>query len=816
VPPLTGAAPIDSLIDYLARRQESAPIAAVLSDVRRDLAALDAGGPGAAPDRYHDLARRLGTLPAGCEVSRLFQVDFYRRAQAVTLGQDVLDEIARGIGILHRLEPPIDDLRAFREAFVQRYDRRKVPLTEVLDEESGIGFGTPAQPSSPLLSGLAFPPAEKPAPAFGAREDLLMRKLLEVTRSGGQEIVLEEADLAGLPAKVAPLPDSFAALAAVAAESQQSLEMGRFRVFLDLAFGPSGARLLGRFCHGDEVLSRHVNAYLRVEEAHLPEAIFAEIVHQPEGRTGNVLLRPLLREYEIPFLGTSGAAPERQIPLDDLLIAVEGSRVVLRSRRLGREVVPRLSTAHVYGGTKNLSTYRFLCALQEQGVAGYLNFSWGPLDAAEFLPRVTYGKVVLSRARWRLGEARLLPLSAARGDEVFAQVQVLRDALGLPRHVLFTDGENQLPVDLDNVLSIEALAQQVRDRQQVVLTEFFPGPDELCALGPKGAFVHELVVPFQRLPAGPGAEVSPQNGRSMTQPMQIQRRFPPGSEWLYAKLYAGPDHVEKALRALLPVLRSARSSGAADQWFFLRYGDPDWHLRLRLHGAPGRLRGEVQPAIEQAASSLLSAGWAWRIQLDTYEREIERYGGEEGILLAERLFHAGSEAVLDLLNFLSGDAGEDGRWRLALLSLDCLLRGLGLTIKERLVVLRQVRGEFAREFRVDATLDRQLGERYRRERPRLERLLGGADGPGPQVRAVLDRYGSQVAAIGVDLRICAGAGRLNVPLLHFAADQLHMQMNRCFRSAARAHELVVYDFLARLCESQVARTQRSTMRAIAP
>ena len=77
-------------------------------------------------------------------------------------------------------------------------------------------------------------------------------------------------------------------------------------------------------------------------------------------------------------------------------------------------------------------------------------------------------------------------------------------------------------------------------------------------------------------------------------PPAVRRRFPPGSEWLYAKLYTGAATADRVLRDVVgPVTRSALRAGAVDGWFFIRYGDPDWHLRWRLHGDPGRLRGEV-------------------------------------------------------------------------------------------------------------------------------------------------------------------------------------------------------------------------------
>src|SRR5262249_57327315 len=94
------------------------------------------------------------------------------------------------------------------------------------------------------------------------------------------------------------------------------------------------------------------------------------------------------------------------------------------------------------------------------------------------------------------------------------------------------------------------------------------------------------------------------------------------------------------------------AAGDIDGWFFIRYGEPEWHLRLRLHGRPERLHAQVLPVLQAAAAPLLGDGRLWRLQLDTYQREIERYGGPEGMLLAERLFHADSAAVLAIVELL--------------------------------------------------------------------------------------------------------------------------------------------------------------------
>jgi hypothetical protein len=108
---------------------------------------------------------------------------------------------------------------------------------------------------------------------------------------------------------------------------------------------------------------------------------------------------------------------ERQIPVTDLLVSVVGEEIVLRSPRLGRRVIPRLTSAHNYHPSQGI--YRFLGALQAHGAAGELGWDWGPLGEAPFLPRVVTGRLVLSRARWNLGREELRALGERHGQHRF-------------------------------------------------------------------------------------------------------------------------------------------------------------------------------------------------------------------------------------------------------------------------------------------------------------------------------------------------------------------------------------------------------------
>ena len=139
--------------------------------------------------------------------------------------------------------------------------------------------------------------------------------------------------------------------------------LGDDALSFEYAMGPSGAKLLGRFACGDDALRERVTEHLKDEEALRPHAIFAEIVHLPQGRLGNIAARPRLRLWEIPYLCRAGVDEAHQLTLDDLRVRVEASgRVVLRSARLDREVLPRMTNAHNHAAAE-LPVYRFLCAL---------------------------------------------------------------------------------------------------------------------------------------------------------------------------------------------------------------------------------------------------------------------------------------------------------------------------------------------------------------------------------------------------------------------------------------------------------------------
>lgn len=800
-PPLTGDDPVGDMIASLYSVPGAEAVAGMVERCRVELEKFDAEGVGIAPARYRALAERLDDSPVAVEIARLFQTDLAIATRAATLGTDFVDAISEGLWALKALmsAPRNDSLSRWRAAFVLRYEGREVPLTEALDEELGIGFqisSAPAAEASPLLKGLAFPAGEPELPSLSERGTVLLRKLHHTLAAGERTLVLTDADIESLRGdRPVSSPDAFGALVTVGRASD-----GAPRVLLQGAAGPPGVKLLARFCHVDDGVARVVTEHLRAEEALRPDALFAEIVHLPEGRTGNVLTRPVLRDHEIAYLGRSGAPDGSLITLDDLYVSVVGDRVVLRSKRLGKEVLPRLTSAHNYT-LSSLGFYRFLCELQSQHVADGMVWGWGTFERAPFLPRVQYRRATLVRARWTLDNDEISEITAPdEPPDRYETVRVFRARRGIPRWVALQDEDNELVVDLDNPFAVETLLQLIRGRPYARLVELWPEPSELAVEGPVGRHTCEVIVPFVR-------EGEPRSSSHATQRSEADS-FVPGSEWLYAKVFTGTSTADLLLRdALGPLVQRLVAGGVVSRWFFIRYSDPQWHLRLRMNGDPASLTNEALPALTTLVEAEIGAGRVWSLQLDTYEREVARYGGAQAIDLAEELFHRDSDAALEVLRAAPGDAGMDVRWKVALAGVDRLFDDFGLALGDKRALARRQRDGYALEFGAGNMLKKGIGARWREVRDDLVAIAGG-DARGDRATAeglrILEKRSHANAAPISALEQLDASGGLSVRIDELAATFAHIWINRVLRSAHRAQEYVIYDFLDRLYAAQAA------------
>jgi len=801
-PPVTGPAALGAVAELLEGRSETQEEGRWLRSLETELRRLDGSGLGRPLSDYDRVRRGLDELFDGERLDRALYTVLRKPADGLRLHRSVAEDFLRAARTLNTLFSQREDpLQTFKERFYERYEQRFVPLSEAMDEELGLGlegYGEAAVDEAPLLKGLHFPgppdTTEDWLPAHRALLGMVGRALA----AGEEEIVLTD----GLVERMAypdpaPTPDSFATVGSLAAQDAAAVDEGDYRIWIYSAVGPSGAKILGRFCQDDPELAELVRRHLRSEEAQRPDAVFAEVVNQPKDRSANIVARPVLRGYEIPYLGVSGAPDDRQIPVSDLLVGVREGRIMIWSRSLDREVVPRVTSAHNYR-THGIATYRFLAGLQHHRAASALYWNWGPLADLPFLPRVRIGRAVLSLATWIVPSSALGALAQGSPAERRAAVESFREQRRLPRYVTLMDDDQDLLMDFHNPLMVEALSHVARRQDTAILREPFPPPDQLAARGPEGRFTSQVVIPFER--RGEPHPTPPSPPPAMEHP----RSHPLVGDWLYLKLYTGYSTADRLLLdTVAPLVRDLQERNRVNRWFFIRFGDPSFHLRLRLHRVDGVEAADLLSEVSAALDPLLSQGWLSKLQLDTYRPELERYGGPRGLELAERMFHVDSEISCALLPL--GRQDPDLRWLLAAYSAHRLLYDLGCDPDDEIRILSRLVELYGREFHRDREMRSALAAKTRERRRRFHSLSEAA--PGQPWYELLEERRRRLEPLTCAVRQLAVDGELASTPDEYVASVLHMHLNRWLRSNPRAQELVLYDLLHRLALSRRARAR---------
>ena len=748
---------------------------------------------------YEAITNVIKDLGVPFEQNKLFQTDTFFNVEAGIVDSNIQQDLLQCIDSLSRFEEPEEhaNLSAFAKRFSERYEDAELPLLQVVDTESGIGYlqDRPSTHIMPLIQDLSLPgKAGKAKLPWGKRDQFLFRKLNEAIAGGKYCIEINPEDLKNYKSNWELLPPSLAVMFRLTAEGQ---------IYVESVGGSSAANLLGRFAHGAPQIHAFIDQIIGQEDSANPDVILAEITHLPESRIGNVLLHPAFRNYEIPFLARHGVDAEHTLHLDDLLVSVRNGRIVLRSARLGREIIPRLTTAHNFS-FRALPVYQFLGDLQFQGVLGGIHFQWGALGQLhKFLPRVTIGNCVVHAATWNFKGADVATLLEAKND-LLERAQTFCTAWKLPKLVVLADSDNELLVNFEDELMLRMWLDAVHKRPAFVLREWLqPSTAVRGANGETIAnqFVAALVCD-KAVYSRPNVSTPHQRHAPLS--------YSIGSEWVYFKLYCGVKNADLVLTtAVLPIVEQFKEAGQINGFFFIRYSDPHFHLRIRFQLNDADNLTTVLTEFTQAIQALEKQGIIWKTQMDSYCPELDRYGVNT-ITHAEALFFHDSLATLQFLSGAEGDEREAIRWLFAMRSIDTLLDDFGFPIQGKMDLLQMLKDGFHQEFASDKALKEQLTAKYRSHRASIEKAMGLWETANPLLpwkKLLDDRSQAYATIIQQLLKICKTNSQPSLPSL--LSSYIHMLVNRVVADSPRLHELVIYDFLYSYYRSVHARQKGS-------
>ncbi|MFD3944855.1 lantibiotic dehydratase [Streptomyces sp. NPDC058579] len=629
-PPIRSDSPLDDALDRLACAAPHSVALRDLRSVRKALAEYAASEVGRDPERPRAAVHQMRQLH---DSAQPLHVDVAVDA-SLTLPRSVAEELGHAAGALWRITRPGEwpGLDAYLQRFLERYGTTQlVPLTEVMDPERGLG---------PIAAGDGRAQSDGSTPL---REAVLAELAATAVRDGLPEVILDRERLRQLavPGKGSP-PPTLDVTATLQAASPQAVDAGDFRLVLGGGSRQAGA-LNGRFAY---LLGNPVAAHCRREarrgDPSAPHAVRVALDFAPRTPRGGNLTRTGADTMPTLHIGSFHNQTSGELGVDDLHIGAHKDRLYAYSASLGREVLP--AQLDMLNGAQEHPTVRLLQAIGTAGHSAFHSWDWGPVAGLPRLPRVRYGRTILCRARW---SGAFLAPAVGTWEEWCTQVDTWRKAWTVPDHISVGTGDRCLTLDLRKTMHLRLLREELRRNPKSTLHEATDATSGWFGPDPHAC---ELVFPLRSSTHSP-----PTQHRSYPPLAGSARPYPHGSEWLSAKLYASPARHNEILTHRLPLLLHELPQ-SMDRWFFLRYADPDPHLRLRFHAPPDALTRQVLPALGTWAADLCRQGLARAMILDQYAPETARYGGPDVIEAAEHTFHADSTAALEQLQALSDPA----------------------------------------------------------------------------------------------------------------------------------------------------------------
>lgn len=424
--------------------------------------------------KYAEIEESIKSFGIEYEPKYLLQTDLYHKT-LFHLPFEWKNQLKKGISFLNKitLSQRESEFSKFKKAFSERFEEQELPLLYVLDNEIGIGYkqNVLLKGIHPYLDDLIIPASQKNQNKnieLSSVQQILNEKVQEALLDNQYSIELSDEDFKDFEEKWDDLPDTISIMAELISDNNQE------KLFLNSSTGSSAANLLGRFCSEKSEIQNLTKIITHKEQELNPEEILAEIIHLPEARIGNVIRRPTLRQYEIPYLAQSLLPAENQIPVEDLYISLINDRIVLRSKKLNKEVKPYLTNAHNYYAN-TLPVYHFLSDLYSQNIRPGLYFSWGGLEHMyTFLPRVEYDNIILSKARWKVTEKDIssLELLSSDKEDFLLELGNWRDRRKIPAWVQWVKFDNTLTMNLENYDMAGLFIQAVRNEKSIIIEEF--------------------------------------------------------------------------------------------------------------------------------------------------------------------------------------------------------------------------------------------------------------------------------------------------------------------------------------------------------
>lgn len=419
---------------------------------------------------YKNIIHILDNINFQYPKKNIFQIDLLKKTKKSNLDEKIPENILSAISFIRKTQydkRKNENIENFKRIFTEKYEDREMNLLFVTDSNVGIGY--PATYSddtytNDLIKNLQLPVKknQEKRVVWNKAQELLLKKIIQSNKNDLQEIILNDDDIDdknGNDINMELHPTFYCNFEIIDNSGDDPM------IKLNSFGGFSGANLLARFSHLDKEILELIKDITNKEQE-LNNLKVVELSHLPNSRIGNVITREKLRDFELTILSNSSLAQEKKIPISDLTISIRNNKIIIKSKKLKQEI----KVLHTNAFNHNLSTvpaFGLLCDLQDD--SNYLEtFILHPNVSLSFIPRIRYKNVILSPAKWLFHKRDFEKLIKTESIEGFKHWQMENN---LPNHILFSEGDNELYLNLDNKKCIESLMEIMKKNEFIILKE---------------------------------------------------------------------------------------------------------------------------------------------------------------------------------------------------------------------------------------------------------------------------------------------------------------------------------------------------------
>ncbi len=629
----------------------------------------------------------------------------------------------------HKNTPISKRLSEFGNKFYHHFNDDFVPLSKVFNPKCGLQYNSKDKSVSSALPNAIFK---------------------KIITSNNQSIYMGMPDV-----KVNHLFKKLSPTFGAMYELLTCKETGKEITYFKSVGGSSAINILGRFTNATEALCKEIATY---EEQVYNEQIVAEINMIMQPRALNVFSE---KRYYRHVISLNTTFDKNSIPVffEDLFVKFNGSRFILVSEKLQKEIIPRLTSA-INHKLSESNAYHFLCDLQYQNKELIpVNFDMNSYASigVPYIPRIYLKDDILLRP------AQLLLVNNNLNLEDFkVYVSKLMDLYSFPNKICIPDKKGTITLDLENEETFLILHKKLQKLNSLYISEslyssFIPRIKQGTE-----HFAHELYSSIKNVDFEP-----PQPLSNITINVNKEHQNTPVlSEWLYIELYCNTYGENEIINTIMEFLPST-----IELFFFVRYNYPKNHLRVRFKTQSIEAKSILLEKIEDLKRNHLVLDYL----IKPYNQELGRYGGEKLMMLSEKIFHLDS---LDTFNqIIKYDTlDQESIFLQAIFKIKYYFDFFDLTLDEMISQCEQSIATLSKEFPLDKVLRKFFNKRSKNILLKINKK----------------QYHRFLEIPSLKSEITLNLQKRTYKKKQYISDIVHMSMNRIFNDKPRFNEFQSY------------------------